>query len=91
MLHVSPESYVGGPLALVRNGDVIELSVTERKLELRVDPAEIARRRAEWRPEPPRYERGFGALYSAHVTQAHLGCDFDFMQAGGETQEPAIH
>jgi dihydroxy-acid dehydratase len=91
VLHVSPESYVGGPLALVRDGDVIELSVTNRKLELRVEPDELARRRSEWRPQPPRYDRGFGALYSAHVTQAHLGCDFDFMQAGGENPEPAIH
>ena len=91
VLHVSPESYVGGPLALVRNDDVIELSVTDRKLELRVEPDELARRRAEWTPQPPRYERGFGALYSAHVTQAHLGCDFDFMEADGENHEPAIH
>jgi dihydroxy-acid dehydratase len=90
VLHVSPESFVGGPLALVRDGDLIELSVDQRKLELRIAPDELARRRALWQPLPPRYERGFGALYAAHVTQAHLGCDFDFMQAG-ENREPAIH
>src|SRR5262245_15305179 len=90
VLHVSPESFVGGPLEFVRDGDLIELSVSKRKLDLRVDEDELARRRAEWKPQPPRYERGFGALYTAHVTQAHLGCDFDFMQAG-ENSEPAIH
>jgi dihydroxy-acid dehydratase len=91
VLHVSPESFVGGPLALVRDGDLIELSVANRKLNLSIEPDEFARRRAQWQPLPPRYERGFGALYAAHVTQAHLGCDFDFMQAGGENREPAIH
>jgi len=70
---------------------LIELSVTNRRLDLRVEPDELARRRTAWKSQPPRYERGFGALYSAHVTQAHLGCDFDFMQADGENPEPAIH
>jgi dihydroxy-acid dehydratase len=91
VLHVSPESFAGGPLALVRDGDLIELSVTNRRLELLVDENELSRRREAWKAQPPRYERGFGALYAAHVTQAHLGCDFDFMHAGGETPEPEIH
>jgi len=91
VLHVSPESFAGGPLALVRDGDLIELDVANRKLELRVNDDELAGRRAEWKPEPPRYERGFGALYVAHVTQADMGCDFDFLHAGGETSEPEIH
>jgi dihydroxy-acid dehydratase len=91
VLHVSPESYIGGPLALVRDGDQIELDVPARKLELLVDEDELARRRAEWKPAPPHYERGFGALYSAHVTQADKGCDFDVLEAGPQTAEPEIH
>src|SRR5262249_39159372 len=88
VLHVSPESFAGGPLALVRDGDSIELNVAERKLNLCVDDDELGRRRAEWKPEPPRYERGFGALYVTHVTQADQGCDFDFLHAGKKTDEP---
>ncbi len=91
VLHVSPESYIGGPLAFVRDGDLIELDVASRKLELKVSNEELAQRRASWKPAPPHYERGFGALYSAHVTQAHKGCDFDVLQAGPTTPEPEIH
>jgi dihydroxy-acid dehydratase len=91
VLHVSPESFVGGPLALVRDGDLIDLDVAARKLELRVGEDELSRRRSEWKPLPPRYERGFGALYVAHVTQADQGCDFDFLHAGAATSEPEIH
>jgi len=91
VLHVSPESFVGGPLALVQDGDLIELDVTSRKLHLQLSDAELARRRERWTPPRPRYERGFGALYAAHVTQAHLGCDFDFLHAGADTPEPEIH
>jgi len=91
VLHVSPESYVGGPLAFVHDGDLIELDVAERRLELRVDEDEIIQRRASWQPRPAYYERGFGALYAAHVTQADRGCDFDFLEAGAETAEPEIY
>ena len=91
VLHISPESFVGGPLAFVREGDLIELDVATRKLELRVDDEELSKRGAQWQPPPPRYERGFGALYVRHVTQADRGCDFDFLQAGAPTGEPAIH
>ena len=91
VLHVAPESFVGGPLAFVRDGDLIELDVPKRKLDLRVSDDELMRRRAQWNPEPPRYERGFGALYAAHVTQADQGCDFDFLHAGAATSEPEIH
>jgi dihydroxy-acid dehydratase len=91
VLHVSPESFVGGPLALVRDGDGIELDVQARKLNLQVSDEELANRRAQWRPEPSHYERGFGALYAAHVTQADRGCDFDLLEAGAETPEPEIH
>jgi dihydroxy-acid dehydratase len=91
VLHVSPESFVGGPLALVRDGDIIELDVPRRTLWLNVSDAELASRREEWRQPLPRYARGFGALYAAHVTQADQGCDFDFLGAGGDTPEPEIH
>jgi len=91
VLHVAPESFAGGPLAFVRDGDLIELDVAKRKLNLCVDDREMARRRAAWEPEPPRYTRGFGALYAAHVTQADQGCDFDFLHAGAETGEPETH
>jgi dihydroxy-acid dehydratase len=88
VLHVSPEAFVGGPLALVCDGDLIELNVAERKLNLLVNDDEMARRRAAWKPEPPHYLRGFGALYISQVTQADRGCDFDFLHASGRTREP---
>ena len=91
VLHVAPESFIGGPLAFVRDGDLIELDVTNRKLNLRVSDDELAQRRAQWKPAPPPYERGFGALYAEHVTQADQGCDFDFLHAGAATSEPEIH
>jgi dihydroxy-acid dehydratase len=91
VLHVSPESFVGGPLALVRNGDTIRLDVPGRVLELQVDDAELARRRTEWAPPEPHYGRGYGALFASHVTQAHEGCDFDFLERGAPTPEPEIH
>ena len=91
VLHVTPESFVGGPLALVRDGDRIELDVPARRLQLLVDETELARRRAAWRPAAPHFSRGFGALYQQHVTQADKGCDFDFLEPGGVTAEPEIH
>ena len=91
VLHVTPESHVGGPLALVRDGDLVSLDVPARRLELLVDDAELARRRAAWQAPPPRYGRGFGALYLEHVTQADQGCDFDFLADGPPTPEPEIH
>ena len=91
VLHISPESAVGGPLALVRTGDLIELDVARRLLHLHVDDAELARRKAAWRaPEQP-YRRGFTRLYQLHVTQAHEGCDLDFLQGTEPTPEPAIY
>ncbi len=91
VLHVAPESFVGGPLALVKDGDLIELDVAGRKLNLLVDEAELAARRAAWTVPEPRYGRGYGAMFSAHVTQANKGCDFDFLQAGPPIPEPEIH
>jgi dihydroxy-acid dehydratase len=91
VLHISPESHVGGPLALVRNGDLISLDVAGRKLELLVPEPELAARRAAWKKPEARYRRGYLALYSDRVTQAHEGCDFDFLGGTEPTPEPAIH
>jgi dihydroxy-acid dehydratase len=79
VLHVSPEAAIGGPLALVRDGDFIELDVAERRLQLCVDDEELARRRKAWKP-PPQKLRGYRKLYDEHVEQAHRGCDFDFLR-----------
>ncbi|NDP42331.1 MAG: dihydroxy-acid dehydratase [Aromatoleum sp.] len=91
VLHVAPESFVGGPLAFVQDGDLIELDVPARKLELKVSAAELARRRASWKPPEMHYTRGFGALYQRHITQADQGCDFDFLEGIAPTAEPEIH
>jgi len=91
VLHVAPESFIGGPLALVQDGDLIELDVAARKLDLHVADDELSLRRSHWKQPAPRYQRGFGALYASHVTQANKGCDFDFLEAGPETPEPEIH
>ena len=91
VLHVAPESFVGGPLAFVRDGDLIELDVAARKLELKVPDDELARRRAAWIRPAPKYERGYGALYQQHITQADQGCDFDFLEGTAPTSEPEIH
>ncbi len=91
VLHVSPEAARGGPLALVRDGDLIELDTPERRLDLLVDAAELDRRRAEWTPPKPFFERGYGRLYTQHVTSADQGCDFDFLAAGAPTPEPKIY
>jgi len=91
VVHVTPESAAGGPLALVADGDLVTLNVGSRRLDLEV-PAEIlARRRDHWRPPPPIYRRGWGKLYVSSVGQADKGCDLDFLEAGGPTPEPAIH
>jgi dihydroxyacid dehydratase/phosphogluconate dehydratase len=91
VLHVAPESAVGGPLALVKTGDRIELDVANRRLHLCVGERELAERRAAWAPPARRYERGFTRLYQEHVTQAHEGCDFDFLQGTAATPEPDIY
>jgi dihydroxy-acid dehydratase len=91
VLHVAPESFIGGPLALVRDGDTIELDVPARKLTLSVSDQELARRRAAWQAPAPRYERGYGALFARHIAQANEGCDFDFLERGAATPEPEIH
>ncbi len=90
VLHIAPESAVGGPLALVKTGDRIELDVKNRRLHLHVSDEELAQRRAAWKPAPPRYHRGYAKLYVEHVTQANEGADFDFLQHGPAVPEPEI-
>jgi dihydroxy-acid dehydratase len=91
VLHVAPESYAGGPLAFVKDGDMIELDVPARRLELKVSADELARRRAAWKQPGRKFERGFGALYQQHITQANEGCDFDFLEGTAPTPDPEIH
>jgi dihydroxy-acid dehydratase len=91
ILHVAPESFVGGPLAFVRTGDEIEVDVAARRIHLHVADEEMARRRAAWTPPSPRYPRGYGALYAQHIGQADEGCDFDFLGPLGSIPEPEIH
>ncbi len=92
VLHVAPESFVGGPLALVRDGDLIELDVPARRLHPAASSdEELDKRRADWQQPPAKFGRGYGALYLQHITQADQGCDFDFLEAGPPTPEPEIH
>ena len=92
VLHISPESHLGGPLALVQDGDMIELNVSERRLHLDVDEEELARRREQWPKPSPRFSRGYGKLFESEVTQAHEGCDFRFLENdGSSTPDPEIH
>ncbi|RJE85060.1 L-arabinonate dehydratase [Paracoccus onubensis] len=92
VLHVAPEAYVGGPLALLETGDRVRLDLPSRRLDMLVDEAEITRRRREWKAPKPRFERGWGWMFSKHVTQADTGCDFDFLQHdfGRAAGEPDI-
>jgi dihydroxy-acid dehydratase len=91
VLHVSPESFVGGPFALLKEGDIVELDVPERRLNMRVNDDELGRRRAAWRPKDAIYPRGYGKLYMQHITQADQGCDFDFLEGTAPIPEPEIH
>lgn len=93
VLHVAPEAYVGGPLALLKTGDTVRLDLPARRLDMLVDDTELARRREAWQPPEPRYARGWGWMFSKHVTQADTGCDFDFLQRdfGPAAGEPDIY
>jgi dihydroxy-acid dehydratase len=91
VLHVAPESHIGGPLAFVENGDIIALDVAARKLSLQVSDEVLAQRRAAWVQPPDKYGRGYGALYLKHINQANDGCDFDFLESGPPIPEPEIH
>ena len=82
VLHVTPESHVGGPLALVRDGDLVTLDVDARRIAMEVSDEEIARRRAEWLRPIPKFSRGYGVMFLKHVEQADTGCDFDFLAPG---------
>ena len=90
VLHISPESFVGGTLALVQNGDLITLDVMSGKLQLNVEAKELEERKKYWVQPENKYKRGYVFLYTEHVTQAHQGCDFDFLEAGSPTPEPEI-
>jgi dihydroxy-acid dehydratase len=91
VLHVSPESFVGGPLALLNEGDIIELDVQQRLLNMRVSADELSRRREAWRPKGEIYPRGYGKLFMQHIKQADEGCDFDFLEGTAPIPEPEIH
>ena len=93
VLHVAPESFVGGPLALLRTGDVVSLDVDARSIRMEVDEAELERRRDAWVAPERRYERGYGWMFSKHIQQADEGCDFDFLRTefGAAVPEPAIY
>ncbi|HEX6706959.1 MAG TPA: L-arabinonate dehydratase [Albitalea sp.] len=92
ILHVAPESHVGGPLALVKTGDMISVDVPARRIHLEVSDAELGRRLDAWTPPPARFERGYGWMFSRHILQADQGCDFDFLetQFGAGVGEPDI-
>ena len=93
ILHVAPEAFVGGPLALVQTGDVISVDVPNRRLDMEVSDAELAKRKAAWVQPEPRYQRGYGWVFSKHIEQADKGCDFDFLRTefGAPVPEPDIH
>ncbi|MBC9206508.1 dihydroxy-acid dehydratase [Roseomonas aerophila] len=92
VLHVSPEAYIGGPLALLKTGDIVEVDVDARTINMVVSEEELARRRAEWQAPPVRYERGYGWMFTKHIQQANEGCDFDFLKTefGRPVDEPVI-
>jgi dihydroxyacid dehydratase/phosphogluconate dehydratase len=92
ILHVAPESFVGGPLALVQTGDMVTVDVPNRRIHLEVSDEELARRQAAWIPPPRRFERGYGWMFSRHIQQADTGCDFDYLETGfgAPVPEPSI-
>jgi dihydroxy-acid dehydratase len=91
VLHVAPESFVGGPLGLVNNGDLIELDVAKRELNLKVSDQELAKRRSGWKAPARKYSRSYGVIFAQHVKQADEGCDFDFLEGTAPVAEPEIH
>jgi len=93
LLHCSPEAYIGGPLAFVKTGDTITVNVPARSIHLNISDEEFARRQADWRPLPRRYERGYGWMFGQHILQADQGCDFDFLETsfGAPVSEPVIY
>jgi len=92
VLHVAPESHVGGPLALLKNGDIVKLDIPSRTIDMLVEDAELERRRAEWKAPEEKFGRGYGWMFAKHITQADSGCDFDFLETsfGASAKEPDI-
>jgi dihydroxy-acid dehydratase len=91
ILHVAPEAAVGGPLALLRTGDMVSFDLAARRLDMAVPEDELSRRRAEWKAPPQPYLRGYTLLYKQHVSQADRGCDFDFLSGNAPSPEPQIY
>lgn len=93
VLHVAPEAFIGGPLALIQNGDIIEIDIPNRSISVKISHEEMAVRRAAWITPEPRYERGYGQMFARHVEQADKGCDFDFLttEFGVPVPEPEIN
>ena len=93
ILHVAPEAFIGGPLALIKTGDIIQVDIPNRKLDVDVSESEMKKRKEEWVEPKPRYERGYGYMYSKHIEQADKGCDFDFLRTdfGAVVEEPDIN
>jgi dihydroxyacid dehydratase/phosphogluconate dehydratase len=91
ILHVAPEAYLGGPLALVKTGDLIELDVEKKVVNLKISESELKTRQQAWKRPPMKYERSYGAIFSRHVKQANEGCDFDFLEGTAPTPDPEIH
>jgi dihydroxyacid dehydratase/phosphogluconate dehydratase len=93
VLHVAPESFVGGPLALIQTGDLISIDVPNRTLNVELSEDELAQRRANWIAPAPKFERGYGYMFLKHIEQADKGCDFDFLttEFGAPTPEPEIN
>ena len=93
ILHVAPEAFIGGPLALIKTGDIIELDIPNRKLNVDISEDEMKKRKDEWVEPAPRFERGYGYIYSKHIEQADKGCDFDFLRTdfGSAVKEPDIY
>ncbi|MEM6371804.1 MAG: L-arabinonate dehydratase [Pseudomonadota bacterium] len=93
ILHVAPEAFIGGPLALIRSGDIIDLDVPGRTLNVRLSAEELEERRTAWVAPAPRFERGYGWMFTRHIQQADKGCDFDYLETGfgAPVPEPDIH
>lgn len=93
ILHVAPEAYIGGPLALLKTGDIISVDVEARSVSVEISEEEMERRRKAWKAPPPRYGRGYGWMAAHHIVQADKGCDFDFLQTdfGAPVSEPVIY
>jgi len=93
ILHVAPEAFIGGPLALIKTGDIIDVDIPNRKLDVDISEREIKKRKEDWVAPKPRYERGYGYMYSKHIEQADKGCDFDFLRTdfGAAVEEPDIN